>query len=105
MARKFNRFLIKFNRYIAYTLIANVVILFVTGYRIKGYFNFFSIYFANITHRIQFNISFIVLLALHMLISIRFILMRKQIKGKYIDIILILTGITFIAFFSFFALI
>jgi len=94
-----NRFIVKLNRTIAWVLAINTIILIITGYRSLGYFQFFTRGSADITHRIYLGISFIVLFASHSLISTRFILMRKHIKGRYIDVILILVGIIFITFF------
>jgi len=94
-----NRVLIKINRYIAYALLLIAVVVLVTGYRTTGHFAFFSRGFADITHRIHLNISFIALLALHALLSVRFALLRKRIGGAYIDIMLLLIGTVFVGLF------
>jgi hypothetical protein len=95
-----NKYLIKINRIIAYALLANTVIMLITGYRTRGLFTFFSRGFADITHRIHFSTSFIVLFIAHSLISIRFALMRKKIQGVYIDIMLALVGIALVTIFT-----
>ena len=94
-----NRVLIRINRYIAYVLLLIAVVMMVTGYRTTGHFAFFSRGFADITHRIHLNISFIALLALHALLSVRFALLRKRIGGAYIDIMLLLIGTVFVGLF------
>ena len=95
-----NKLLVKINRLFAYALLANTIIMLVTGYRTRGHFAFFSRGFADITHRIHLNVSFIVLLIVHSLLSIRFALMRKKIQGTYIDIMLILVGVGLIVIFT-----
>lgn len=96
---KLNRVLIRINRYIAYVLLLIAVVMIVTGYRTTGHFAFFSRGFADITHRIHLNISFIVLLAVHALLSVRSALLRKKIGGAYIDIMLLLIGAVFVGLF------
>ncbi|HUT66615.1 MAG TPA: hypothetical protein VMZ05_10790 [Spirochaetota bacterium] len=96
---KLNRVLIRINRYIAYALLLIAVVILVTGYRTTGHFAFFSRGFADITHRIHLNIAFIVLLAVHALLSIRSALLRKKIGGAYIDIMLLLIGTVFVGLF------
>jgi len=96
---RFNRVLIRINRYIAYALLLIAVVVLVTGYRTTGHFAFFSRGFADITHRIHLNIAFIVLLAVHALLSVRFALLRKKIGGAYIDIMLLLIGTVFVVLF------
>jgi hypothetical protein len=58
---------------------------------------------ANLLHIVYLNIAFIFLATVHALISIRTALMRNKVKGKYIDILLLITGIVFVAGFSYFA--
>ena len=95
-----NKLLVKINRIIAYALLANTMVMLITGYRTRGHFAFFSRGFADLTHRIHLNVSFIVLLIIHSLLSIRFALMRKKIQGKYIDIMLFLVGVALIVIFT-----
>jgi hypothetical protein len=96
---KLNRVLVRINRIIAYILLLVAVVMLVTGYRTTGHFTFFSRGFADITHRIHINIAFIVLLAVHAVLSIRSALLRRKIGGAYIDIVLTITGVVFVLLF------
>ena len=101
---RLSKFLLKFNRYISYLLLALVVGILMTGYRMIGYFNFIPRGLAAYLHRIYLNVPFIVLVIMHAIISIRISIMRKKKKNVYLDMLLILTGIGFAVFFSYFAL-
>lgn len=98
-----NRFLIRLSRTIAYILIPIFIFILISGYRNTGYFTFMTRGTANLLHIVYLNIAFIFLATVHALISIRTALMRNKVKGKYIDILLLITGIVFIAGFSYFA--
>ncbi len=99
-----NKFLRTLNRILAYLLIPLFILLMITGYRQLGYFTFLTRGLANSLHQIYANISFLVLFAVHALISIKFALARKRIKGLHVDIMLLAAGIIFIGGFSYFAL-
>lgn len=99
-----NKFLRTLNRILAYLLIPLFILLMVTGYRQLGYFTFLTRGLANSLHQIYANISFLVLFTVHALISIKFALDRKRIKGLHVDIMLLAAGIIFISGFSYFAL-
>jgi ABC-type sulfate transport system permease subunit len=90
------------NRISAYILIALVLFLLITGYRQVGYFTFFGRGLANSLHQIYLNIAGLVVGAVHVLLSVRRALIRNQIKGVYINIILALIGITVVGGFSYF---
>ena len=96
---KRQKFFVKTNRALAYVLLAVATAMIVTGYRTTGWFSFFSRGFADLTHRIHLNTAFIVLLAAHSLLSIRTALMRKNIGGVYIDVLLTLIGVIFCTLF------
>ncbi len=98
-----NRFLIVFNRVVAYALIPLFIFIMITGYRSTGHFTFMTRGLANSLHIVYLNIAFIALAAAHALTSIRFALARNGVKGKYIDLLLIVIGIVFIAGFAYFA--
>jgi hypothetical protein len=98
-----NRFLTVLSRIAAYILIILFVFLMITGYRSTGHFTFMTRGLANSLHIIYINIAFLVLVCLHALISIRFSLARKNVKGRYIDVLLLVTGAVFIAGFTYFA--
>jgi len=98
-----NRFLTIFSRVVAYILIVLFVFMMITGYRITGHFTFLTRGIANSLHSIYINIAFIVLATIHALISIRFALARNNVKGWYVDILLLATGAVFIAGFTYFA--
>jgi hypothetical protein len=98
-----NRFLSRLSRTVAYILIPLFIFILITGYRSTGYFTFMTRGMANSLHIIYLNIAFILLAAVHALISIRIALMRNGVKGKYVDVLLIITGIVFVAGFSYFA--
>lgn len=98
-----NRFLIKFNRVISYILIALFIAMLITGYRSVGYFTFMSRGLANSLHIVFLNVSFIVLFVIHSMIGIRLALLRNKLKGWYIDVFLIVFGITLIGGFAYFA--
>jgi hypothetical protein len=98
-----NRFLIVFSRVIAYILIVLFVSLMITGYRSTGHFTFMARGLANSLHTIYLNIAFLVFATIHALISIKFALARHRVKGLYIDILLLVIGVVFIAGFTYFA--
>jgi hypothetical protein len=98
-----NRFLTVFSRVAAYILIVLFVIIMITGYRSTGHFTFMTRGLANSLHIIYINIAFLVLACIHALVSIRFVLARNNIRGRYIDVLLLVTGAVFIAGFTYFA--
>ena len=98
-----NRFLIRFNRIIAYVLIALFLAIMITGYRQTGHFTFIGRGLASSLHQIYINITFLVLFTVHTLIGVRIALMRNKIRGTYIEVLLIILGILVIAVFSYFA--
>ncbi len=98
-----NRFLTIFSRVAAYVLIVLFVVIMVTGYRSLGHFTFITRGLANSLHIIYINIAFLVLASIHALISIRFALARKNVKGLYIDVLLLVIGGVFITGFTYFA--
>lgn len=100
---RLNRFFITVSRIAAYILIILFILMLITGYRSTGHFTFITRGLANSLHVIYVNIAFIVLAAIHALISIRFALSRKKIKGWYIDVILLGAGVLFIAGFTYLA--
>ena len=100
---KFNRFLTIFSRVSAYILIALFILIMITGYRSTGHFTFIARGLANSLHIIYLNIAFIVLATIHAVISIRFALARRSVRGKIVDTLLLLTGAVFIAGFTYFA--
>jgi len=100
---RLNRFLITFSRVAAYILIVLFIFLMITGYRNTGHFTFIARGLANMLHIIYLNIAFLVLATVHALISIKFALARNNVKGKYIDILLLVIGAAFIAGFTYFA--
>jgi len=101
---RLDKFLRVFSRISSYVLIVLFVLMMVTGYRNTGHFTFITRGFANSLHTIYINIAFIFLATIHALISIRFALAKKKVKGWYIDVLLFVTGAVFIAVFTFFAL-
>jgi hypothetical protein len=98
-----NRFLTVFSRVAAYILIVLFVIIMITGYRSTGHFTFMTRGLANTLHIIYINIAFLVLACIHALVSIRFALARKNVKGRYVDVLLLVIGAVFIAGFTYFA--
>ena len=98
-----NRFLTIFSRVAAYIMIVLFIVIMITGYRSLGHFTFMTRGLANSLHIIYLNIAFLVLACIHALISIRFALARKNVKGRYIDVLLLVIGAVFIAGFTYFA--
>ena len=96
-----NRFLAIFSRVAAYILIILFVFMMITGYRSTGHFTFIARGLANSLHTIYLNIAFIVLVSMHALISIRFALSRSNVKGWYIDVLLLAAGAVFITGFTY----
>lgn len=94
--------LTRINRISAYLLIILVLVILVTGYRQVGYFTFFGRGLANSLHQIYLNITGLVVGAVHVLLSVRRALIRNQIKGVYINVILALIGIIVVGGFSYF---
>jgi ABC-type sulfate transport system permease subunit len=94
--------LTRINRISAYILIVLVLLILITGYRQVGYFTFFGRGLANSLHQIYLNIGGLVVGAVHVLLSVRRALIRNQIKGVYINIILALIGIIIVGGFSYF---
>jgi ABC-type sulfate transport system permease subunit len=94
--------LTRINRISAYILIVLVLLILITGYRQVGYFTFFGRGLANSLHQIYLNIAGLVVGAVHVLLSVRRALIRNQIRGIYINIILALIGIIVVGGFSYF---
>lgn len=94
--------LTRINRISAYLLIILVLVILVAGYRQVGYFTFFGRGLANSLHQIYLNITGLVVGAVHVLLSVRRALIRNQIKGVYINVILALIGIIVVGGFSYF---
>ncbi len=99
-----NKFLRKLNRIAAYILIVLFVILMITGYRQVGYFTFITRGVASSLHQIYINIIFLVLFTFHSAMGIRIALKRNKVSGLYVDILLIILSIIFIAGFSYFTM-
>jgi len=99
-----NRFLIRLNRVIAYVILALMVGVLITGYRMTGSFSFLPRGLSDSLHRIYFNVPLIVLFIAHSLISIRIGFIRKGVKSLSLDILFLVIGIAFSVFFSYFAL-
>ena len=96
------KFLIKLNRVLAYLLIPIVIAILITGYRNTGYFTFLNRGVANLLHSIWLNIIFLIVFTVHSLIGIKLALIRNKIKARYLDAILLIIGIIFIAGFLYF---
>ena len=96
--------LTRINRISAYILIVLILLILITGYRQVGYFTFFTRGLANSLHQIYLNIAGLIVGAVHVLLSVRRALIRNQIKGIYINIILALIGIILVGGFSYFTL-
>ena len=79
------------------------ILIIITGYRQTGHFTFIPRGLANTLHQIYLNIAFLVVGSIHALTTIRRALMRNKIKGLYIDILLIVLGVSFVGGFSYFA--
>lgn len=101
---KKERFLKKLNRILGYLLIPAFVVLMVTGYRQLGYFTFFTRGKANLLHQVYINIVFLILFTMHAGLSLRASLARNKVKGKAVDLLLLVCGLLFILAFSYFAL-
>ena len=101
---RFNRFLVRLNRYIAYVLIAVVLATLVAGFRMTGNFIFIPRGLADLLHRIYLNVAFLFLFLIHTLLSLRIVFKRRGIDGKGIDIPLILIGVGLFAYFSYLSL-
>ena len=56
-----DKFLIRFNRYLAYVLIAVVVSILLFGYRLTGNFGFIPQGLADLLHKVYLNIIFLFL--------------------------------------------
>jgi len=98
-----NKFLIKFNRTISYILIPLFISILITGYRSTGHFTFIGRAAANTLHIVWLNIAFLILFTSHSLIGIKLAMIRNKVKGKFLDALLIIIGILFVAGFSYFA--
>ena len=98
------RILNRINRISAYILIVLVLLILITGYRQVGYFTFFTRGLANSLHQIYLNIAGLIVGSVHVLISIRRALARNRIKGIWVNVILIILGITMVGGFTYFAL-
>ena len=101
---RLDRVLIRFNRYIAYILIAVVIAMLVAGFRMTGNFIFIPRGLADLLHRIYLNVVFLLLFLTHTLLSLRIAFKRKGIGGKGIDIFFVLIGVGLFAYFTYLAL-
>ena len=99
-----NRFLIKVNRYSGYILIPFTIGLIISGYRMVGYFDFFSRGLADLFHRIFIHTGFVLTFSIHTFLSLRHALMRRNIKGMLLDIIFLVLGAGFAFYFIFLGL-
>ena len=99
-----NRFLTRLNRYVAYLLIPVVLFMLVTGYRATGNFPFIPRGFADLLHRIHLNVVFLFLFSVHTMLSLRIVLMRKQMGGRLLDAAFILIGAALFGFFAYLSL-
>ena len=99
-----DRFLIRFNRYISYILIAVVIAMLVAGFRMTGNFIFLPRGLADLLHRIYLNVVFLLLFLTHTLLSLRIVFKRRGISGKGIDIPFILIGVGLFGYFTYLAL-
>jgi hypothetical protein len=90
--RELDRFLTKLNQCAAFLLIPVVLLMLMAGYRATGSFTFIPRGFADLLHRIYLNMVFLFLFSLHMLLSLRTLLKRKQRGGRLLDLIFILIG-------------
>ncbi len=99
-----DKFLIRFNRYLAYVLIAVVVSILLFGYRLTGNFQFIPQGLADLLHKVYLNIVFLFLFLTHTLLSLRIVLMRKNVKKKLLDVLFIMIGVGVFGVFSFLSL-
>jgi len=97
------KFLIKLNRIFAYILIPLVIAILITGYRNTEHFTFINRGVANLLHSVWLNLAFLVLFTVHSLIAIKLALIRNKVTAKYLDVLLTVIGILFIAGFAYFA--
>jgi hypothetical protein len=104
MRKEVNRFLQRVNRYCAYLLIPVMFLILMTGFRMTGHFPFIPRGVADLLHRIYLNVIFLFLFALHLFLSLRFALLRRNIGGKVLDALFILAGAAMIGFFSYLSL-
>jgi len=96
--------LTRINRISAYILIVLVLVIFITGYRQVGYFTFFGRGLANSLHQIYINVAGLIVGSVHVLLSSRKALARNKIKGIWVNIVLVILGITIVGGFSYFTL-
>jgi len=97
------KFLIKLNRLFAYILIPLVIAILITGYRNTEHFTFINRGVANLLHSVWLNLAFLIIFTVHSIIGIKLALIRNKVNAKYLDALLILIGILFIAGFAYFA--
>lgn len=97
------KFLIKLNRIFAYILIPLVIAILITGYRNTEHFTFISRGVANLLHSVWLNLAFLVLLTVHSLLGIKLALIRNKVTAKYLNALLVVIGILFIAGFTYFS--
>ena len=98
-----NRVLKKLSRISAYLLLILFIMIMITGYRQTGHFTFIGRGLASSLHQVYLNVVFLLLFAFHAIVAVRNALIRNKIKGLYIDILLILSGIIFVGGFSYFS--
>lgn len=93
-------FLVKLNRYVAYALIPLTLLMLVTGFRMTGSFGFFSRGFSDLLHRVYLTMGFVVLFTVHVLLSVRTVLMRKRIRSRLLDVLFITAGAGLVGYFT-----
>ena len=96
-----NRFLVKFNRYIAYILIPVTLFMLMSGFRMTGNFSFIPRGLADLLHRVYVHSAFLVLFIIHVVLSARIALMRRHVRGLWLDILLAVVGLAVIVYFSY----
>ncbi|MHB1253296.1 MAG: hypothetical protein ACYCZ1_03940 [Candidatus Humimicrobiaceae bacterium] len=97
------KFLVKLNRLFAYILIPLVIAILITGYRNTEHFTFINRGVANLLHSVWLNLAFLVLFTVHSLLGIKLALIRNKVTAKYLNALLVVIGILFIAGFTYFS--
>ena len=97
------KFLIKLNRLLAYILVPLVIAILITGYRNTEHFTFINRGVANLLHSVWFNLAFLIIFTVHSLLGIKLALIRNKVTAKYLNSLLVVIGILFIAGFAYFA--
>jgi hypothetical protein len=89
---KMNRFLFKVHRLIAWALLPFMIIVTVSGYAYTRQLQFIHRGRAFDLHN-TFDLPLFLLLVAHVVLAARFELMRFKVKGKSVDVVLLLLGI------------